>query len=294
MKKILAVMFVFAFLLMPMHEVRAEGAEYKFTVYAGNLGQFSDGTTEKTYTITEGDNFTLSLSDLGVSVSDERYHPRGLKIAGHDSDTEPLITSKNFEGVNEDMSFVVAYGLKADMVKYTIKYIGPNGESLAADDEYYGMVDDEPVVAARYIEGYTPLDSNKTGKLVRDGENVFEFHYIVTPRESTTIYQEVPGEGGGGRGSGGGGGTTPTPGPEPTPEPTPGPDEPVIPDEPTPITPPGPDEPVIPDDPTPQTDPTGGGSILPWAAGGVVAGAGFLWGLLAFLKRKKKENEEEA
>jgi len=300
MKKLLKVLFVLALILIPMKSLKAEGEKYTVMVYAGNQGEFSDGKKEKPIEVTAGQAVTIDLNALGLKVTNEKYYARGLVLAGHDNDEDEAFQSRTFaDGINEDVSYVVRYGIRGDMVKYTVRYIGPDG-SVWGEDEYYGMEGDKPIVAAKYFEGYLPNAYNETKKLVADeSKNVFPFTYIVVPSGTQVIYVDVPGGGGGASGGGGGGGNTPTPTPTPGPDeggevtPTPGPDEGG--ETPTPgPTPEVPDIIDIDDDDTPATRPDqDGSSILPWAAGGAVVGIGGLWGLLYFLKKKKKDDEEK-
>ena len=93
------------------------------------------------------------------------------------------------------MSFVVAYGLKKDMVKYTVKYEDKNGKELSQAKTCYGSVGDKPVVAYKYIDGYIPDAYNATKTLVdNEKDNVFVFHYKKASEEEQAAQIEDSGD----------------------------------------------------------------------------------------------------
>ena len=156
---------------------------YTITLYSGDSGKFSDGSTVKTMDgLKYGQSVKIDINDYKPVVNKDvadKYYPRGFKIAGHDND-EPgkrNYISYTFN-VTGDESFTVAYGLKGGMVKYTINYLDANGNSLHPSEEYYGMAGDRPVVSYKYIEGFAPAVYNFTRTLVNDeSKNVFDFVY---------------------------------------------------------------------------------------------------------------------
>lgn len=73
---------------------------------------------------------------------------------------------------------MVAYGIKGDMVAYTVNYEDEQGNKLAESQTFYGNVGDKPVVAYRYIENYVPQALALTKTLSdNEAENVFTFKY---------------------------------------------------------------------------------------------------------------------
>lgn len=156
----------------------AKDYTYKIRVYAGKQGTFSEGKKVEIDGIKYGDNVTISLSDLGFKVTNSHYYARGLVKAGHDNDETTGAQSITLVNVTEDMSFVVAYGVKGKLVKYTAKYVDKSGKTLAPSDTYYGMKGDRPVLSYKYIEGYVP-DAFNAFKTLTDNEknNVFTFVY---------------------------------------------------------------------------------------------------------------------
>ena len=98
-----------------------------------------------------------------------------------------------------DADYVVAYGIKGNMVAYTVNYQDASGKSLAESQTFYGNVGDKPVVAYRYVENYIP-DALALTKTLSDNEseNVFTFTYTpgATDRiveTTTTVTTTVPG-----------------------------------------------------------------------------------------------------
>ena len=97
------------------------------------------------------------------------------------------------------MDYVVAYGIKGDMVAYTVNYQDANGKTLADSQTFYGNAGDKPVVAYKYIENYIPQALALT-KTLSDNESKNVFTFTYTPGETdrivettTTVTTIVPG-----------------------------------------------------------------------------------------------------
>ena len=59
--------------------------------------------------------------DLGqVQVTDEKYYVKGIRLAGRDNNTVSATTFR----VTGDADYVVAYGIKGNLVSYTVKISG--------------------------------------------------------------------------------------------------------------------------------------------------------------------------
>lgn len=102
-----------------------------------------------------------------------KYYAKGVRQSGHD-DSDDIAACE----VTGDRDYVVAYGVKGDMVSYVVNYQDTEGNTLAPSDTYYGNVGDRPVVAFRYIEGYEPQAYNLTKTLTENAaDNVFTFIY---------------------------------------------------------------------------------------------------------------------
>lgn len=182
----------------------AEKAAYTYTVtfYAGNQGSFN-GTSGLTVSnenavvttsaekivvsgLAAGDKVGLTAQSAVKLASDSKYYVQGIRVSGRDNDT---VAASVFE-VKGDADYVTAYGIKGNQVKYTIKYQNEKGESLSADEVFYGNVGDKPVVAYKYIDGYFPKAFGLTKTLsANEAENVFVFVYTDMPQ--TTINQVI-------------------------------------------------------------------------------------------------------
>lgn len=189
----------------PVMESRAEDKEaytYTLTFYAGNQGEFSgtgglSGLSSK-YTVTGSkDKITISGLSYRDRVSfnaaaaiqlpaDSKYYVKGIRQSGRDNNTVDQVRSNSIL-VESDRDFVVAYGIKGDMVAYHVNYQDEAGNSLAPSETYFGNVGDKPVMAFLYIEGYEPQAYNLTRTLVSDeSKNEFTFVYRRTAAGTTT------------------------------------------------------------------------------------------------------------
>lgn len=180
---------------------------YTVTVYAGKQGTISgsDGIwvdnskTGSAYQISgsqnNGDMIVISGLQYGdvvgmdahacTKLGDEsKYYIRGIRESGHDNNT---VSASAFT-VQSDREYVVAYGIKGNMVSYVVKYVDTEGNELLKSQTYYGAVGDSPVVAFRYIENYWPQSYNLTKTLsANEAKNVFTFVY-------TSMYEKNPDE----------------------------------------------------------------------------------------------------
>ena len=181
----------------------AGGYTYKIRIYAGNQGVFSDGNSDVI-----GQEAQLNDRISGtcqVKLSDpDKYYVRGIRESGRDNDTVPAgvtATAPNEEGISEveigilvesDRDYVVAYGIRGNMVEYTVEYVDSAGNELIPARTYEGKLGDKQIVPYQYIEGYRPNAYSMAKTLKEDEENVFRFVYtLVTAPNGGTI-----GEGG--------------------------------------------------------------------------------------------------
>ena len=173
--------------------------KYKVTVYSGLEGTYK-GQEKWSVELDAGSDLELDLAD--VQIKDNKYYPRGFRVTGHDNDENlnepsgsPRIPITNLDA---DYSYEVAWGMKGNMVAYTVRYVDEDGKKLRENDTYYGMPGDKPVVAYRYVEGYVPNVYSQAKTLSTDeSKNVFTFTYsegeTVTTTTTTTVTQTVPG-----------------------------------------------------------------------------------------------------
>ena len=167
---------------------------YKVTLSAGNKGTINGQNKIERADIASGSTVTFNLND--IQVTDDKYYVKGIRLSGRDNDE--ALAAPSFT-VDKDADYVVAYGIKGNMVAYTVNYQDASGNSLAESQTFYGNVGDKPVVAYRYIENYIP-DALALTKTLSDNEseNVFTFTYTpgATDRiveTTTTVTTTVPG-----------------------------------------------------------------------------------------------------
>ena len=209
MIKIALAALMTAVMLLPVCAF-GESYDYKVTISGGDRGTLPGGLVEITG-LKYGDTFSVndSIKGLKLKDNDTRYFVRGLKKAGKDNFDSPYVFTSSVR-VDKDTDYVVAYGLKANMVKYTVRYEDPDGKELLPASTHYGNVGDKPVVAYMYVDGYQPQAYNLMKTLsANEADNVLVFKY--TKNEAAD-----PNNGGGGdNGSGApanggsGGGTSP-------------------------------------------------------------------------------------
>lgn len=169
---------------------------YKVTLSAGNKGTINGQNKIEQADIASGSTVTFNLND--IQVTDDKYYVKGIRLSGRDNASSELLDAPGFI-VKGDADYVVAYGIKGNMVAYTVNYQDASGNSLAESQTFYGNVGDKPVVAYRYVENYIP-DALALTKTLSDNEseNVFTFTYTpgATDRiveTTTTVTTTVPG-----------------------------------------------------------------------------------------------------
>ena len=167
---------------------------YKVTLSAGNKGTINGQNKIEQADIASGSTVTFNLND--IQVTDDKYYVKGIRLSGRDNNE--TLAAPSFT-VDKDADYVVAYGIKGNMVAYTVNYQDASGKSLAESQTFYGNIGDKPVVAYRYIENYIP-DALALTKTLSDNEseNVFTFTYTpgATDRiveTTTTVTTTVPG-----------------------------------------------------------------------------------------------------
>lgn len=172
---------------------------YKVTLSAGNKGTINGQNKIEKSDIAYGSDFSFDNAALyNIQVTDDRYYVKGIRLSGRDNASSKKLDAPAFT-VTGDADYVVAYGIKGNMVAYTVNYQDASGNSLAESQTFYGNVGDKPVVAYRYVENYIP-DALALTKTLSDNEseNVFTFTYTpgATDRiveTTTTVTTTVPG-----------------------------------------------------------------------------------------------------
>ena len=181
---------------------------YKVTLSAGNKGTINGQNKIEKSDIAYGSDFSFDNAALyNIQVTDDRYYVKGIRLSGRDNASSEPLDAPAFT-VTGDADYVVAYGIKGNMVAYTVNYQDASGKSLAESQTFYGNVGDKPVVAYRYVENYIP-DALALTKTLSDNEseNVFTFTYTpgATDRiveTTTTVTTTVPGTATPGTGTG--------------------------------------------------------------------------------------------
>lgn len=172
---------------------------YKVTLSAGNKGTINGQSKIEVSDISYGSKFSFDNTALyNIQVTDDRYYVKGIRLSGRDNASSELLAAPAFT-VEGDADYVVAYGIKGNMVAYTVNYQDASGNALAESQTFYGNIGDKPVVAYRYVENYIP-DALALTKTLSDNEseNVFTFTYTpgATDRiveTTTTVTTTVPG-----------------------------------------------------------------------------------------------------
>lgn len=184
-----------------------ESYTYTVTLYAGKQGGFSgtkgvqvdNHTTDSSYQIekTEAGGGTIRITGLEygdrvvVSVQscislpeDSKYYVSGIRESGRDNNT---VGASAFL-VDSDREYVAAYGIRGNMVAYTVNYQDEEGNALAESQTFYGTVGDQPVVAFQYFENYQPQAYNLIKTLSdNEAENVFTFVYQRVTGQTGTV-----------------------------------------------------------------------------------------------------------
>ena len=158
---------------------------YKVTLSAGNKGTIKGQQKVEETDLAAGSTVTFNLND--IQVTDEKYYVKGIRLSGRDN--SEALAAPAFV-VDSDADYVVAYGIKGNMVAYTVNYEDEQGNTLAESQTFYGNVGDKPVVAYRYIENYVPQALTLTKTLSDNAaDNVFTFKY--TPGSTNRVIETV-------------------------------------------------------------------------------------------------------
>lgn len=196
---------------------------YRVTVYAGNQGTVSLGDAAGATQVQLDPvalNGTADLSGISYQVPDDsKYYAKGLRLAGldnvrSDKNTDTVDANGNPVNVagvdttlyavpmadgnvgntsvkiNEDTDFVVAYGILANRVSYTVNYVDADGNQLLEPQTFFGDIGDRPATAPIYIENYLPQATLVVLTLSEDeAKNVVTFRYTRLAEGTTTTQQ---------------------------------------------------------------------------------------------------------
>ncbi|MBQ8994414.1 MAG: MucBP domain-containing protein [Oscillospiraceae bacterium] len=291
MKRMFGALLLLILLLSISPCIYAEEYKEKFTVTVdgGSHGAFATGDTvvlsyERTGTGLW--NSTEFRNNYPITLDSDKYYLKGFHISGHSEDTANVT-------VDRDLMIVDYYGVKGDQVAYYVEYKDRQGNAIADTEELYGNVGDKPVVAFKFIDGYTPYNTFAftTSEGLKKGDPItFTFVYDkVGSGDGGVIYDDTLIYTTGG--SGGGSGATPANG-----EGQEGPAEIVDIDDPNPPTAGPTTDPTTIDDPSePGSKPT----ISEWiqqnllAIIGAIAILTILLLLIFLLIRRRREEDDD-
>lgn len=166
---------------------------YTIRLYGGNRGTVNGQDMVEWTGVHYGD--TVDLGQANITVTDGKYYAKGARPAGLDNVKDVVyVADVDANGklsgtvtVTEDADYVIAYGVLADRVEYTVRYVDAAGNELAASQKFMGDIGDTPATAAPYFENYVPNAYTATLALTGDpDQNVITFTYARLATGYTT------------------------------------------------------------------------------------------------------------
>ena len=166
---------------------------YTIRLYGGNRGTVNGQDMVEWTGVHYGD--TVDLGQANITVTDGKYYAKGARPAGLDNVKDVVyVADVDANGklsgtitVTEDADYVIAYGVLADRVEYTVRYVDAAGNELAASQKFMGDIGDTPATAAPYFENYVPTAYTATLALTGDpDQNVITFTYARLATGYTT------------------------------------------------------------------------------------------------------------
>lgn len=166
---------------------------YTIRLYGGNRGTVNGQDMVEWTGVHYGD--TVDLGQANITVTDGKYYAKGARPAGLDNVKDVVyVADVDANGklsgtvtVTEDADYVIAYGVLADRVEYTVRYVDAAGNELAASQKFMGDIGDTPTTAAPYFENYVPNAYTATLALTGDpDQNVITFTYARLATGYTT------------------------------------------------------------------------------------------------------------
>ena len=219
MKKLLLCIFAVLLLLNAGYKSINADDDYTYVVTIDG-GQYGTVYDEKGNPVTDpipADEFDLGNYRVEINDGYEKYYFRGFHISGKMDNTNDVFVPVTSLTVDKDYDLVATYNIKANQVKYIIRFLSEDGVEIYPSEERYGNAGDIAPVTHRYVPGFTPVTTELTPEdltLPLDGHvKEFRFRYRANPGteieiidEGTTIYVYEPRTiytGGGGGGTGG-------------------------------------------------------------------------------------------
>lgn len=178
-----------------------EGYTYTVIFYPGNQGRFAStealtvqsdtarvsfsGSRIRITGLRYGDRvgFDAAMDGAVILKDGSKYYSKGIRESGRDNST---VGASSF-AVTGDREYVVAYGIRGNMVSYRINYRDGKGKDLLPSRTCYGNIGERPVAAWAYVDGYLPQVYNLTRTLQADPtKNVFTFIYTPIAANQTS------------------------------------------------------------------------------------------------------------
>lgn len=186
MKKILTMIVALTVLLVlavpAAPSCFAKETTYTVKVYPGKKGSLNADTEYADHQYRDTFKGNVTIGDISVK-DDTTYYVKGFRLTGHDK-KEYVTTLSGFQ-VTRDLTYEVVYGVKGEMVAYTVRYVDDSGKAVSSEDVYYGKVGDKPTVAYKYLQTYMPVTYTMAKTLsANPEENVFEFIYTSVGRKN--------------------------------------------------------------------------------------------------------------
>lgn len=198
MKKILSALFLVMLMSLACLGNISADENYTYTIEFDNglYGTITDlqgnPVTIKTgIDPTKGPQFIPS--QYRVEVNNPKYYFKGFHISGKmEEDDNGVFKPIGTTPIDKDLIIVATYGVAGSLKEYHVRYVDQDGYELLPTDRFYGNIGDKPVVAYRYISGYTPNTYNYTGTIT-DSDEILTFTFVYTIN-THTVYEDVEGD----------------------------------------------------------------------------------------------------
>lgn len=171
---------------------------YTVSVSGGNQGT---ATINGKSSITVAAGTELSGATVEVRDVNSKYFVKGLRSTSvnnayiRDFVVQPDAVHDDLDGtysmtlptqaITQNTDYVVAYGIKGDVVSYTVQYM--YGDTMLGSEQFTAQLGDKPAPVAKYFEGYIPYANQETFTLNSAGQ-VITFDYYKLPPTYRTEY----------------------------------------------------------------------------------------------------------
>lgn len=169
---------------------------YTVAISGGNIGQASPSAS----TVEAGSSFSTEVV-VTIPSENSKYYVKGLRSTSVNNayvdefKVKPSQVTDNGNGnysmmlnidrVTQNTDYVVAYGIKGEMVDYTVQYM--YGDTMLGSQTFTAQRGDTPAPVAKYFEGYIP-DANQKSLTLDKNDMVITFTYYKLPPTYRTEY----------------------------------------------------------------------------------------------------------